>query len=142
MSAGTYDHGEFCSDDYEDVYIAINFPDFNDTNFLDGKVLKISNITSSEPRCKIDDNEFAGRHELSLGSQLFFTDDGSENPELVTMAMKAISFKLSRVCKLKDAPNSKQQRKGKRNLLRKTPMDNSAEIVDICDTLHSDSSGD
>ena len=145
------------NEEYEDVYISLTFPDFNDTNFLDGKVLKIKGICSSEPKCEIEDNEFKGRHELSLGSQLFFSDDEAHNSDFVAMAIKHINFSLSHIGKLKDVPSSKCRGKGKQ-MLRQKPVDytatatatatatsNNAYVVEdaaaVCSD-HSSSSGD
>ena len=132
------------NEDYEDVYVALTFPDFNDTNFLDGKMLKIRGICSSEPTCEIEDNEFKGRHELSLGSQLFFTDDEAHKPDFVAMAIKHIKFSLSHVGKLKDVPNSKRRGKGKQisrqKLAANTATSNKTEIIDDVAAICSDHS--
>ena len=61
-------------EEYEEVLIALTFPDFDGTNFFDGgKTLTLRGLASSQrPTCSVGGCEFEGEHVFSLGSQLFF----------------------------------------------------------------------
>lgn len=82
---------------YEEVLVYVDFPDFDECNFLmDGKTLELGNVFGEQPTCKIGDLNFTGNHELNLGTQLFFESDESSTA-CVGRSDRIINFKLSSI---------------------------------------------
>jgi hypothetical protein len=84
----------------EELIICVNFPDFDNCQlFNEETILQITDLVSDIPKCTIDNNKyFVGKHQISLGTQLFFTaDEGNNKNNFVSYTSKSINvvnFKL------------------------------------------------
>ena len=66
-------------DDYEEVLIYVKFDDFDDVNFfLESENIEIKNVEGPSPTCIVDQFKFAGKHNVNLGSLLFFEKNNLE----------------------------------------------------------------
>ena len=80
----------------------LGFPDFENTNFLDGKQVVIHNITDESPKCIVDGMyEFTAQHEFSLGTQLFYANHNESQtiPSLIGSSVKRANFRLTKMLK-------------------------------------------
>ena len=66
-------------DDYEEVLVYVKFDDFDDVNFFfESEKIEIKNIEGPTPTCFVDNFKFAGKHNINLGSLLFFENKNVE----------------------------------------------------------------
>jgi hypothetical protein len=77
----------------------ITFPDFDGTAYLNGKTLSITDIYSSSPTCLINECTFAGRHELSLGTSVFYQNEPTDKSELMYIGSSSMQliFQLAEI---------------------------------------------
>ena len=87
-------------DEYEEIFVYVDFPDFDECNLLtDATELEISNIDGENPTCRINDLNFTGEHEINLGSQLFFEHLPNNTVQFVGQSVNVVKFKLASVGK-------------------------------------------
>ena len=66
-------------DDEEEILLYVDFPDFDESNLFDlstDAILELSGLMEATPSCRINNLNFVGRHEINLGTQLFFRSNG------------------------------------------------------------------
>lgn len=90
---------DFDDDEYEEVLVFVKFEDFADVNFFaESNQIVISNIEECSPKCSIDGFNFAGTHNLNLGTLMFFekrdTQDDQLNVVLAGSSNTTIEFSL------------------------------------------------
>lgn len=69
-------------DEIEEILVHLNFPDFENLDFINAvniNCLKLHNIDTPNPSIRFKGMNFAGKHSINLGSQLFFAND--QKPE-------------------------------------------------------------
>ena len=91
--------GDSDDDEYEEVLVFVKFEDFADVNFFaESNQIVISNIEECSPKCSIDGFNFAGTHNLNLGTLMFFekrdTEDDQLNVVLAGSSNTTIEFSL------------------------------------------------
>jgi len=70
---------ESTQDDEEEILLYVDFPDFDESNLFDlstDATLELSGLMEATPSCRINNLNFVGRHEINLGTQLFFRSNG------------------------------------------------------------------
>ena len=70
---------ESSQDDEEEILLYVDFPDFDESNLFDlstDATLELSGLMETTPSCRINNLNFVGRHEINLGTQLFFRSNG------------------------------------------------------------------
>ena len=87
MSKGVADSNVFgdsdADDEYEEVLVFVKFEDFADVNFFaESNQITISNIEECSPKCSIDGFNFAGTHNLNLGTLMFFEKRDIQDDEM------------------------------------------------------------
>lgn len=86
-------------DEYEEVLVYVDFPDFDDCVLLnDGTTVELNDLAGPNPSCKINDLHFSGEHEINLGSQLFF-EHTSNTVEFKGQSVNVVKFRLSSIGK-------------------------------------------
>jgi hypothetical protein len=97
-SASTQQHTEVGteeSDDYEEVLVYVDFPDFDACNLLnETTTVELFDICGEEPRCKIGELNFSGQHEINLGTQLFVESDTGK---CVGHGVNVVNFRLNTI---------------------------------------------
>jgi hypothetical protein len=103
-------------DEFEDTYVYLEFEEFNDLNFFrDDTKVEFNGLESEKATCTVYgaqykdgepcNIEFSGRHEVSLGTRVFFPTEYNEamdsnSPEAedkqIIMVNSTIQFSLSR----------------------------------------------
>jgi hypothetical protein len=79
-------------DDYEDVLVYVDFPDFDACSLLNETTkVELHDICGEEPRCKIGELNFSGQHEVNLGTQLFVESDTGK---CVGHSVNVVNFRL------------------------------------------------
>ena len=91
---------ENSDDEYDDVLVALSFPDFDKTDFLKNeKSLKFEGLTSNrstgKSKCTIGGYVFEGQHEHTLGTQLFFLENQNSDAKDRTPASSSSSSSSS-----------------------------------------------
>jgi len=95
------------SDCFEDEIIFVDFPSFENTNFLStSKNIVFNNIDDSVPSCDIDGCSFVGSYEVSLGSLLFVDPIVKNNDQDLEMilSMKSLKFVLEKITPQENVP--------------------------------------
>jgi hypothetical protein len=70
---------EASEDDEEEILLYVDFPDFDESNLFDlskDATIELSGLMEATPSCRISNLNFVGRHEINLGTQLFFRSNG------------------------------------------------------------------
>ncbi len=84
--------------EYEEVYVYVGFPDFDDLQLLSAStIIELSGLEGDSPVCKINNVTFKGEHQTNLGTQLFFDSVIDEPPTLYAKTDNCISFKFQSV---------------------------------------------
>jgi len=100
---------ESCEEDDEEILIYVDFPDFDESNLFDlspDATIELSGMMEATPSCKINHLNFIGRHEINLGTQLFFRSNGTgaqqgskESCDYVGKSNNILRFKLQSIDK-------------------------------------------
>jgi hypothetical protein len=74
-------NSEQADDEYEEALVYVRFDDFDDVEFFKkSSEIRVENVGYMNPTCYIDGFRFGGRHEVNLGTVLFF-EKAREDPE-------------------------------------------------------------
>lgn len=71
---------ESSEEDEEEILLYVDFPDFDESNLFDlstDATIELSGLMEATPSCRINNLNFVGRHEINLGTQLFFRSKGN-----------------------------------------------------------------
>ena len=82
------------NDQYEDILVAITFPELDNTSFLEGKTINIKELFDINPTCDINGAEFEGSFVETFGTQLYYTDDKYTHPNFIGMSTHKLEFKI------------------------------------------------
>jgi hypothetical protein len=75
-------NSESAEDEYEEALVYVRFDDFEDVEFFKkSSEIRLENVGNKNPTCYIDGFRFGGRHEVNLGTVLFF-EKGGEGSEI------------------------------------------------------------
>lgn len=81
-------------DEYEEVLVMVNFEALDGADiFKAGQQLELSGLGGPTPRCRLGELDFQGRHEYSLGTQLFFEE--SPSTRFLGQSVNCVNFSLS-----------------------------------------------
>lgn len=86
------------NDDFEEVFVYIDFPDFDECSFLnESTILELHDMTGAHPSCKINNLIFKGKQEVNLGSQMFFDHSDPSSAEFIGSSINVIKFRLNKI---------------------------------------------
>lgn len=95
MSEKSLTEPESEDEEFEEVLVYVDFPDFDGCTLLtDISILELSDLCGESPKCKIGELNFTGRHEVNLGTQLFI--DG-EQGKCVGQSINVLNFRLDSI---------------------------------------------
>eukprot|EP01039_Chlorochromonas_danica_P006023 gene6022-6633_t len=81
-------------EEYEEVLVMVNFEALDGADiFKGGQQVEISGLGGPTPRCRLGELDFQGRHEYSLGTQLFFEE--SPSTRFLGQSVNCVTFSLS-----------------------------------------------
>lgn len=100
-------------EDEEEILVYVDFPDFDESNLFDlstDATIELSGLMEATPSCRINNLNFVGRHEINLGTQLFFRTNGTftqhtaavskESCEYLGKSNSVLRFKLQSIDKI------------------------------------------
>eukprot|EP01032_Pedospumella_encystans_P023642 gene23642-26757_t len=91
------EHGQSDEEEYEDLLVYVEFPDFDQVNLLnEGTVVEFHDLATANPTCKINDLNFVGNQEINLGTQLFFQHT-PDTVEFEGTSVNVVKFQLSSI---------------------------------------------
>ena len=85
---------EDSDDEYEEVLVYVDFPDFHGLSLLTEKTkIELTDLAGPNPKCKINDTvNFSGEHQTNLGTMLFFSRDQEGNTEYYDKTVNCLRF--------------------------------------------------
>ena len=92
------EHGQSDDEEYEDLLVYVEFPDFDQVNLLNEgtAVVELHDLATANPTCKINDLNFVGNQEINLGTQLFFQHT-PDSVEFEGTSVNVVKFQLSSI---------------------------------------------